>query len=96
LYTPFGGFPESIILLTGIPQKPDVRHSSAETLRGALWRGRDCSDINAEIYPGRRAVDGDHFRDSNCNGIFGVNPETGSVLTHPRHPNLRERTSGIF
>ncbi len=53
------------------------RHSPAETLRGSIWRGRDCSDINSEIYPGRRSLEDDKNRDSNCNGIFGVSPDTG-------------------
>ena len=30
------------------------RFSPTETLRGSIWRGRDCSDIRGDIYPGRR------------------------------------------
>jgi hypothetical protein len=25
-----------------------------ETLRGSFWRGKDCDDGNAAIYPGRK------------------------------------------
>eukprot|EP00095_Tigriopus_kingsejongensis_P003537 snap_masked-scaffold106_size358372-processed-gene-1.9 protein:Tk03537 transcript:snap_masked-scaffold106_size358372-processed-gene-1.9-mRNA-1 annotation:"acyloxyacyl hydrolase-like" len=53
------------------------RFSSIQTMRGAYWRGRDCSDIRADIHPGRRPIDQDAEADSNCNGIFGTNPKTG-------------------
>lgn len=48
-------------------------------LRGTSWRGRDCDDTNANVYPGRRTVaaglsaDVDH----NCNGISGTDPASG-------------------
>lgn len=45
--------------------------------RGGDWRGRDCNDNDATIYPGRanntHGADVDH----NCNGIYGVNATTG-------------------
>ena len=44
--------------------------------RGTDWRGRDCDDTDAGAYPGR-ASDGDAARDSNCNGIVGVEPGSG-------------------
>ena len=44
--------------------------------RGSHWRGGDCNDKNAAIYPGRRAVAGDIVEDTNCNGIKGVDPTT--------------------
>ena len=46
-------------------------------LRGSSWRGKDCNDNNANIYPGRKVnpVDGSDA-DYNCNGISGTDPET--------------------
>jgi len=55
----------------------DDKHSPAETLRGSLWRGRDCKDFDGNTYPGRRPIDGDKFKDSNCNGIYGINSTSG-------------------
>eukprot|EP01006_Ploeotia_vitrea_P063389 TRINITY_DN85441_c0_g1_i1.p1 TRINITY_DN85441_c0_g1~~TRINITY_DN85441_c0_g1_i1.p1 ORF type:complete len:579 (+),score=59.10 TRINITY_DN85441_c0_g1_i1:180-1739(+) len=45
--------------------------STEPTLRGSDWRGKDCDDLNKDVYPGRLAKDGDPVVDSNCNGIFG-------------------------
>jgi len=49
-------------------------------LRGYHWRGRDCDDLNAKIYPGRKT---NPFpggsSDFNCNGIKGANPKTGKA-----------------
>jgi len=46
-------------------------------LRGYNWRGRDCNDNNAKVYPGRKS---DPFSgnglDYNCNGISGHDPAT--------------------
>jgi acyloxyacyl hydrolase len=39
--------------------------------RGYHWRGRDCDDTNANIYPGRKNYDGSDGDDYNCNGISG-------------------------
>ncbi|XP_028607151.2 acyloxyacyl hydrolase [Podarcis muralis] len=47
------------------------------TLRGYHWRGRDCDDIQASVYPGRRPDNWDADKDSNCNGIWGVDPKDG-------------------
>ncbi|XP_018418441.1 PREDICTED: acyloxyacyl hydrolase [Nanorana parkeri] len=47
------------------------------SLRGYHWRGRDCNDLDKSIYPGRRPEDWDALRDSNCNGIWGFDPEDG-------------------
>jgi acyloxyacyl hydrolase len=44
-------------------------------LRGHDWRGKDCDDKNPNIFPGR--LDPDIGADNNCNGIFGVDPNTG-------------------
>jgi hypothetical protein len=42
------------------------------TLRGSDWRGKDCNDIDANIYPGRALnLQGPNI-DHNCNGISGV------------------------
>ena len=53
------------------------KFSPAETLRGSIWRGRDCNDFDKSVYPGRRPSNNDEFRDSNCNGIFGINSTSG-------------------
>jgi acyloxyacyl hydrolase len=43
--------------------------------RGASWRGRDCNDTRADVYPGRLDLGlGPAALDSNCNGIFGTDP----------------------
>ena len=49
------------------------------TMRGRNWRGRDCGGHNDQIYPGRKAHDGDRYVDSNCNGIYGVDPATNKT-----------------
>jgi acyloxyacyl hydrolase len=46
------------------------------TLRGADWRGKDCDDADINVRPGRKPMDADINVDSNCNGIYGVDPET--------------------
>eukprot|EP00211_Chloroparvula_japonica_P001452 CAMPEP_0119128880 /NCGR_PEP_ID=MMETSP1310-20130426/6848_1 /TAXON_ID=464262 /ORGANISM="Genus nov. species nov., Strain RCC2339" /LENGTH=560 /DNA_ID=CAMNT_0007119253 /DNA_START=83 /DNA_END=1762 /DNA_ORIENTATION=+ len=47
------------------------------TLRGRSWRGRDCEAHASKIYPGRKPFGGDVEYDSNCNGIYGVDAESG-------------------
>lgn len=42
-------------------------------LRGSNWRGKDCNDLDSNSYPGRNS-DADPYTDSNCNGIYGVDP----------------------
>lgn len=43
-----------------------------------MWRGKDCDDLDASIYPGRKASnDGDRYVDHNCNGIYGYDNSTG-------------------
>ena len=50
--------------------------SLISTLRGTSWRGKDCNDLNNREYPGRG--DGrDMSIDTNCNGIYGVDPNNG-------------------
>lgn len=51
--------------------------SPMKTARGSHWRGRDCYDGDRDSYPGRKAVLGDKLKDSNCNGIWGVDQITG-------------------
>ena len=52
--------------------------SDVDSFRGTSWRGKDCNDANAKVYPGRRST-GDPIYDSNCNGIFGIDPETSKT-----------------
>lgn len=49
--------------------------SILDTFRGSSWRGKDCDDLNSDIYPGRRSVD-DADIDTNCNGIEGIDQST--------------------
>ncbi|NXI10897.1 AOAH hydrolase, partial [Irena cyanogastra] len=51
------------------------KFSTFPTLRGYHWRGRDCNDKNTTVYPGRRPDNWDAKSDSNCNGIWGVDPK---------------------
>lgn len=51
------------------------RFSTYETLRGTDWRGKDCNDSDATVFPGRNATDA--VVDANCNGIFGVDATSG-------------------
>ncbi|XP_073921389.1 acyloxyacyl hydrolase isoform X2 [Castor canadensis] len=53
------------------------KHSVFPTLRGYHWRGRDCNDSDKTAYPGRRPDNWDVHQDSNCNGIWGVDPKDG-------------------
>ncbi|XP_027430169.1 acyloxyacyl hydrolase isoform X2 [Zalophus californianus] len=53
------------------------KYSIFPTLRGYHWRGRDCNDSNKMAYPGRRPDNWDIHEDSNCNGIWGVDPKDG-------------------
>ncbi|NXU80031.1 AOAH hydrolase, partial [Oreotrochilus melanogaster] len=53
------------------------KFSTFPTLRGYHWRGRDCNDKNITVYPGRRPDNWDMESDSNCNGIWGVDPKDG-------------------
>ena len=52
--------------------------SPIHTFRGADWRGKDCDDTDTNVRPGRKAMDGDINVDSNCNGIYGVDPTTNT------------------
>ena len=52
--------------------------SDVQTFRGASWRGKDCNDVDGNIYPGRHTT-GDDVVDTNCNGIYGVDPASGET-----------------
>ena len=54
----------------------------SRSARGSHWRGADCNDASDVVYPGRRAVAGDIFEDTNCNGIHGVDPVTKKPYEH--------------
>jgi acyloxyacyl hydrolase len=48
--------------------------SSLGPFRGSDWRGADCHDGDAQVYPGRgEPKRDDPFTDHNCNGIKGIN-----------------------
>jgi len=57
----------------------DLFSAKGATFRGFDWRGKDCNDDDKDIYPGRRATTGDATADTNCNGIFGIDPATNST-----------------
>jgi len=48
------------------------RFSDLKTFRGTHWRGKDCDDLNKNIYPGRKSWDNGKGEDFNCNGIQGI------------------------
>ena len=52
--------------------------SDVQTFRGTSWRGKDCNDLDANVYPGKYTTD-DVVFDSNCNGIYGVEAATGKT-----------------
>eukprot|EP01086_Lenisia_limosa_P007577 TRINITY_DN27558_c0_g1_i1.p1 TRINITY_DN27558_c0_g1~~TRINITY_DN27558_c0_g1_i1.p1 ORF type:complete len:592 (-),score=140.46 TRINITY_DN27558_c0_g1_i1:65-1762(-) len=58
----------------------DIDHdlfATTKTLRGSHWRGRDCADVQKDVYPGRKSSDEVDVYDINCNGIYGINKKTG-------------------
>lgn len=52
--------------------------SDLRTFRGSSWRGKDCNDLDSDVHPGKHTVD-DTFFDTNCNGIYGVDPASGET-----------------
>lgn len=52
-------------------------YSVYQTLRGTSWRGKDCDDGRKSVHPGAKPIDHDKGSDSNCNGIYGMNPASG-------------------
>ena len=57
--------------------KDNDGHSPVAELRGSLWRGKDCDDSDPRVHPGRKPSNSDVDKDSNCNGISGVNRTSG-------------------
>lgn len=55
------------------PASADAPALLTSGLRGADWRGRDCNDADATIYPGRKVNTHGAAVDHNCNGIAGGN-----------------------
>lgn len=55
--------------------KDKDRFSPYGALRGYHWRGMDCNDDDATIYPGRAVTSHPASVDHNCNGIFGTNAQ---------------------
>ena len=53
--------------------------SDLPEMRGTMWCGKDCDDVDGSIYPGRivSSGNGDKYIDTNCNGIYGTNNDTG-------------------
>ena len=56
----------------------DDYFSDVQTFRGTSWRGKDCNDADSNIYPGHYTTD-DAVLDTNCNGIYGVDPDSGET-----------------
>lgn len=56
----------------------DDYFSTLPYLRGSNWRGKDCNDWDAKVYPGRRVDPHPLFNvDYSCNGINGTHPASG-------------------
>ena len=57
----------------------DSFSSNTATRGGYNWKGRDCADIDSQIYPGRSINPYPYYEelDYNCNGISGVDAATG-------------------
>jgi len=51
--------------------------SDISTFRGYHWRGSDCNEFDATVYPGRKV--GNSSLDHDCNGIFGVDNKKKSL-----------------
>ncbi|XP_022239234.1 acyloxyacyl hydrolase-like, partial [Limulus polyphemus] len=64
------------------------KHSTIQVLRGSVWRGMDCNDFDDAVYPGRKPLKEDIETDSNCNGIYGIDTDSG----YPYETSLCEGT----
>lgn len=51
-------------------------------LRGSNWRGRDCNDNDATVYPGRSLTAYGPEVDHNCNGISGLDQRGGLIQSY--------------
>jgi hypothetical protein len=49
-------------------------------LRGSHWHGADCNDSDVNVYPGRKQNVYSEDVDHDCNGIYGIDSETGISL----------------
>ena len=52
----------------------DTYSASVISWRGISWRGRDCDDVDHLKHPGAKPTESDIVIDSNCNGIYGLEP----------------------
>eukprot|EP01132_Coremiostelium_polycephalum_P003673 gene3673-4575_t len=48
--------------------------SEEPAFRGYSWRGKDCNDVNKDVYPGAGSDPTQPYVDWDCNGINGTNP----------------------
>lgn len=67
------------LLLAVAEHKPDFDldddlFAADPVLRGYNWRGADCDNFDASVYPGRKK--GAAGGDFDCNGISGIDPTT--------------------
>ncbi|CAK8694911.1 unnamed protein product [Clavelina lepadiformis] len=72
------------------------KFSEVTTLRGTHWRGKDCDDTKSNFYPGRKPVNSDRVADSNCNGIYGVDPHSGIPFEEQYCPKAHSRGIAIL
>jgi len=83
-----GGRPVISFTAMGPTKQPSIDHlpdvdldgdwfSTYPQLRGSHWRGKDCDDTDAKVYAGRKADSVGPLFDHNCNGISGVDGDTG-------------------
>ena len=70
--------------------------STFDALRGSSWRGRDCSDTSALVYPGTKPINGDSHLDSNCNGIYGINNSTTKTYEEELCANTSPRGVAVL
>merc|ERR1712137_1320251 len=66
--------PESV--LPGLDNDGDYYSPVNDVKRAAKWRGRDCNDFAPDVHPGLR-YDVNGLVDNNCNGIVGVDQQSG-------------------
>lgn len=73
----------------------DLFASVHGTLRGWWWRGKDCSDLDSDVYPGKTPVNDDIYFDSDCNDIKGIS-EGGAPLENIYCDNSERRGVAIL